>query len=379
MMMKMMMKNLGMSTALGLLILAACTDKNGDGLDVDPGNGSNNSPMATVKFELNTDASNAGAITRGATPVYTKEGFRILAFKQQDAPAGSDFIYAQDVPLDKLNFNESTLSGTVQLPIGIYKFVPMYWNPQSSTAVTVSPLTDQPLSSTLNLTHEPGNALPAIFLQNESVEDYPKYILGTTSTDNDPVKATINRAVSRVDLMFIRADKIGDNVYTEKSGENIFGGKTLKSISMQFTTVPSKVDFSGNKQEGTIDHTYLVDVANAITMGEGASTAVGTNGYTNYDAIEKNDIISGSAHVEGAYLFPNADDTPTTGLEIVVTPETGTARTISITKLLPLVRNHVTLVKVYVLGDNVFTTGVDFEVVIDTVWADSHTVEGEVK
>ena len=41
-------------------------------------------------------------------------------------------------------------------------------------------------------------------------------------------------------------------------------------------------------------------------------------------------------------------------------------------------RNKATLIRIYVLGENVFTTGVDFEVEVDTVWDGSNFVDGEI-
>ena len=56
----------------------------------------------------------------------------------------------------------------------------------------------------------------------------------------------------------------------------------------------------------------------------------------------------------------------------------GSTRTITLKDKIPVERNKATLIRIYVLGDNVFTTGVEFEVEVDTVWDGSNFVDGEI-
>ena len=90
------------------------------------------------------------------------------------------------------------------------------------------------------------------------------------------------------------------------------------------------------------------------------------------------DIVAGSAHLKGTYLIPNADNAATTGFSMQLTSGEGSARTIALQDKIPVERNKATLIRIYVLGENVFTTGVDFEVEVDTVWDGSNFVDGEI-
>ena len=94
--------------------------------------------------------------------------------------------------------------------------------------------------------------------------------------------------------------------------------------------------------------------------------------------VQPADIISGSAHLKGTYLIPNPDNTATTGFSMQLTSGEGSARTIALRDKIPVERNKATLIRIYVLGENVFTTGVDFEVEVDTVWDGSNFVDGEI-
>ena len=66
------------------------------------------------------------------------------------------------------------------------------------------------------------------------------------------------------------------------------------------------------------------------------------------------------------------------GFSMLLTSGKGSTRTIALTDKIPVERNKATLVRIYVLGDNVFTTGVDFDVEVDTVWDGSNFVDGEI-
>lgn len=338
----------------------ACTNdpENSDAAPTQSGN---------VAFDLRTPQA---ASARG--PVYNAGDFRILAFRD----AGSGFVYHQDIPLGGMTFDQSTLSGTVQLPAGDYKFLPSYG--------LVTPgnyswpvFTDAALSDALYVTHT-GESFPAVFMLNQALDAVPAY---TVSLDGpkQTVSSTLRRAVSRVDLLFIRADKDpATGAYTEKPGDDVFGPEKLASAQFAYTDANSRLGLSGEKVEGVFDATHTVAAsADVLTMGTGAGTKVGEDNY-DYENVQPADIISGSAHLKGTYLIPNADNTATTGLEVVLTSGEGNTRTIALENKIPVERNKATLIRVYVLGDNVFTTGVDFDVVVDTAWDGSNFVDGEI-
>ena len=132
------------------------------------------------------------------------------------------------------------------------------------------------------------------------------------------------------------------------------------------------------KAEGLFDVSHTIAVpADAVTTGTGVSTVVGADKY-DFENVQPADIISGSAHLKGTYLIPNPDNTPATGFSMLLTSGKGSTRTIALTDKIPVERNKATLIRIYVLGDNVFTTGVDFDVEVDTVWDGSNFVDGEI-
>lgn len=320
-----------------------------------------------VEFVTRTPLS---ASARG--PVYDAGDFRILAFRD----TGSGFVYLKDIPLEGMKFDATTLSGTVQLPAGAYKFLPSYGLVKPGN-YTWPDFTGAALSNALYVTHT-GGSFPAVFMLNEALDAVTVY---TVSLDGpkQTVSATLRRSVSRVDVLFIRADKDpATGAYTEKTGSDIFGPEKLASAKFSYTDANSRLGISGEKADGVFDATHTVDAtADVLTMGTGTATTVGADNY-DYENVQAADIISGSAHLKGTYLIPNADPTPTTGLELLLTSGEGNTRTIALTDKIPVERNKATLIRVYVLGDNVFTTGVDFDVVVDTAWDGSNFVDGEI-
>lgn len=367
--------------ALSLLAFAACSDNdemNNGGNSGD--NGNNNGPVATVNFELSTDAASSGTLTKALpAPTYDKDGFRILAFKKGDTT--EDYIYADDVNPATLNYDATNhvLSGQVQLPIGTYKFISMYGLPASSI-LAMPELSDAVLGADLKMTHAANQVLPSVFLDVNELASVKSYELGLESPgENETVSSKINRAVGRVDLLIVRAPQ----GTTPVAGDDVFGPSGIKNITLNFGDAKNTMDLTGHATEGTMAHTYTMDFpanAAAITMGENETEmTLGTADYKTYDNVEPGHIIRGSAHVSGAYLIPESDNTPATTLSMTFTPNEGTSRTINIVDAIPLKRNYVTLITIYVRGDNVFTTGVDFAVTIDPTWAGSQKAEVEVK
>lgn len=183
-------------------VAAACSDEGEKTGVTDPAAGN-------LQFVTRTPQAASG---RG--PVYDIGGFRILAFRN----TGSDYVYMQDVPLGAMSFDGSALSGTVQFPAGDYKFLPSYGLAAPGN-YTWPALTDAVLSDALCVTHTQ-ESFPAAFMLNAPLDAVPSC---TVSLDGpkQTVSATLRRAVSRVDVLFIRAEKdAATGVYTEKPGDD---------------------------------------------------------------------------------------------------------------------------------------------------------------
>lgn len=369
-------KKINLLWAATLFAVVACNDDHVNA----PAVPETDPSLATVTFDLDaTPLDHHATPLRSFGPSITKDGFRILAFKK--AAGGTDYIYTQDVPTAGMTVSGNRLAGTAQLPIGEYKFISTYglanssgysW-PQLTAASTV-------LADNLMLTHNTIDGTSAIFLEKKDINSLTNYSLGATPEPNDPVTATLARAVSRIDVLFLQATKSG-NTYTEISGPtDVFGNVTPASIEMQLKTMNQTTNLMGVPgTTSTFDGNYTItDMDNAIVIGSGNTTTVGTDSFTDYDNVTANAIKTGSAHVQGAYVLPNADNTPTGELTLVVTKDNETVRTIPITDKLPVERNKVTLVKVYVLGGTVFDTNVTFDVTVDTEWDGYNEVIDEV-
>lgn len=331
-----------------------------------------------AKTDAPTPSGNVQFVTRAPQPasargpVYTSDDFRILAFKK----SGADYVYLKDIPLGGMTFDGTSLAGTVQLAAGDYKFLPSYGLVTPGN-YTWPAFTDAVLSDALYVTHT-AESFPAVFMLNQPLDKVPSY---TVSLDGpkQTVSASLRRAVSRVDVLFIRADKdaaTGD--YTEKQGDDVFGPEKLAAVKLSFSDANSRLGLSGEKADGVFDASHTIAApADVVTMGTGDATVVGVDKY-DFENVQAADIISGSAHLKGTYLIPNADNTASTGFSMLLTSGEGSTRTIALTDKIPVERNKATLIRVYVLGDNVFTTGVEFKVEVDTVWDGSNFVDGEI-
>lgn len=377
----MKIKNIYLPVAL-LACLASCSEDDTVTGTTLPGD----METTEVKFEMNAKTETTSApLSRGITlPALTRDNFRIMAFKK--SLTGESYFYAQDVPLDRMALNNNLLSGTARLPIGEYKFVSTYGLKTDGgfALPTLTPVTTE-LTNDLNIAHGTVDGTSVFFLENGPLGNLPSYALGINSTANDPVSATLSRAVSRVDVLFIQAKKNNDGTYTEVSDSaDVFGVSQLAGIEMQFTGLNKNVNLVGDKiTTGTgslFDADFEVpNLDNTVTRGTSVEdTKVGTNDFLNYDNITVNDIKQGSAHVHGTYVLPFADSATTTGLTLLLTNGLGDQRTINVPGNLTLERNKVTLVKIYVLSGTVFNTDVVFNVTVDTAWLNANTVEGEI-
>lgn len=365
--------------------LVACSDDQ----KVNTTGSSGDGETTAVNFEMNANTGNYSAISRAVNlPAFEKNNFRIMAFKK--VPEGTNagkYLYAQDIATDALSLTNTKLSGEVRIPVGEYKFVSTYG--LNSGGFALPTLTSQTeLNDDINITHNTIDGSSVVFLENGTFDKLKSYRLGLDATANDNVTASLTRAVSRVDLLFIQATKNADGNYTEApdaSGIDVFGGQ-LANIEMQFTNLNQNVNLLGNRNSAKAPTLFQGNLAvqnleNAVTIGTAAAggTKVGTSTYKNYDSIAPEDIQKGSAHVHGAYVLPFEKGEIQTGLTLVLKNKIGDERTIKIPNILPLERNKVTLVKIRVLTGTVFHTNAQFEVTVDTVWLDeANTIEGEI-
>ena len=328
--------------------------------------------QTNVSFELDASMLDTGVSSRALTPVYNANGFSIYAFKQENNTG--EYKFAQMLNLSNAKYipDTKTYTGNASLEAGNYKFIPAYGINQSSN-ISLPINFSQPLTDEIVLAHSlsgsNGNNLPEIFLPAESEHNYRVENIRSFNMDingrlNESVRLQIERAVARVDVMFIKAIKNG-NTYTEvqtTQGQDIFGNQGLDKMELRFTNLNQRMNLLGLKQSspfnGTIDVQHLGGNGQAITIGSRAGASlIGTDNYLRFDDIHSDDIIYGAAHVFGSYLIPNNDEVPTTGLQVYIETAKGTkSRTINITNdndnLLPLARNKVTLVKIYILTGN---------------------------
>lgn len=376
--------NIRKSNLLMVLLasLAACSDDVTDDKKLSPGDGE----TTVVKFEMNANTGNYySPLSRSVNlPGITKDNFRIMAFKK--TPDGDKYIYAQDIPTSGMNYENNLLSGTVRLPIGEYKFVSTYGLVKDGGFVFPNPAPGtSELTDDLSINHNKVDGSSVLFLEEGSLETLHSYELGINSTANESVSASLTRAVSRVDVLFIQAKKNADGTYTEVSDSaDVFGVSQLANIEMQFTGLNKNVNLVGNKSttdSGSLfnENFTVPDLEETVTRGASTDdTKVGTPAFLSYDNISENDIKAGSAHVHGAYLLPYEDANTNTSLKLVLTNGLGDQRTIIVPKNLPLERNKVTLVKIHVLSGTVFNTDVNFHVTIDTAWLEAKSVDGEI-
>ncbi len=400
----------------GILAFLTLSCNNDDDVSTDDVN----KEYATVSFELDASELNMGVISRAISPSYDAGGFSIYAFKQ--AENGVDYEFAQTLNLAGATYipETKTLLANATLEVGTYKFLPAY-GLISNPNIAVPFSGNQRLSDEISLQHAPsqtyGNNLSEIFLYHPQMnynrmEDIPAYTMNTVGNLNQSVRLRISRAVARVDVMFIRAVKNG-NSYTEvptANGQDVFGNQGLGKLELRFDNLNQSMNLLGISQPGTFDAT--MDVQNlgidgdAVTIGTRQSASIiGTPDYIRFDSIRTDDIIYGAAHVFGSYLIPNNDESRTVSLQVYMETANGSrSRAIDISldnqRLLPLVRNKVTLVKIYILpnegggedpnppvppvppvppGPGIFESDVMLEVVIETDWDLSNSVEQPIR
>lgn len=390
----MKMKKLSLCMSILWVACAACSED-----DLPAKGGGIEEGMASVEFKTNTFLPARPAVSRSFAPEISKANFRILAFKKNSDDA---YVYTQDVPTENMQLADNVLSGSAVLPAGEYKFVPTYGavrTPAFSWCELAAGKTL--LADTLGLAHAEVDGTSVMFLETRPFSDLPSYAVGLTAATTDNVSSTVKRAVARVDLLFLHVKKNADGSYTEVSrGTDVFGGSLPKAVEMQFRDLNRTINLTGENATGgkpfsTFDAAYAVeDMPRAVTIGKGPATLLGTEEFTNYDYVTPADLRKGAAHVQGAYVLPYPQGILQTALTIVLTNASGKQRTIAVPAKLPLERNKVTLVKIYLLvddgneggggnedegggdgGGEVFDANVQFVVTVDTHWDGYQVVE----
>lgn len=347
-----------------------------------------------VNFELNANAIKYDVVNNAGlkySPEYSEDGFRIYAFRRIEN--GADYKFEKTINLTNMEYDpdKQKLIGSDLLNIGTYKFLSVYGVNQG--VLTTTPFNASTvLTDNFAMAYNGTAALNEIFVEDGPASTLKSYSLGLTSDANETVTATLKRAVSRVDIMFIKAKKEGE-VYTELpyTNGNAFGQKDIETLQLRYKDLNSSMNFFGSLLLGVLSDTTRINLSNftnIVTFGTAQATSVGQEDYARYDNVQESDLITGAAHVFGNYLIPNAENEKKVGLRIYIKPVGGEGRIITLADKLPIERNKVTLVKIYVIdnGDtpgpeepNVFTTKVNFEVEIETVWDGSNEVIGEVK
>ncbi|MDR2038213.1 MAG: hypothetical protein LBQ60_09840 [Bacteroidales bacterium] len=342
--------------------------------------------QANVGFELNIGATST-SISKSFIPAYALDAFSIYAFKKSEN--SGDYIFNKTINLQNFTYSDSEkkIVGTDSIDAGIYKFLPIYGLRNQSNTLGSPAMEGRMLNQDLVMEYNANTPLKEIFLQTGEIEDIPEYEI-TVLSPNPRIKYTLNRAVARVDLMLIKAVKNPDGSYTEQSypdGEDILGGNILEQIGFNFRSMNDRMNFFGRNLTGTpiSANLNLENPDQLVVVGTGTKTIIGSNTYDKYDHIESDDIIKGSAHIFGTYMIPNNDGSRTTGMDVYLKPVNGVGRRFNVSTLdnnhlLPLERNKITLVKVYVLEGNVFTPNVRFEVEVNIVWETPNKEEGEI-
>jgi len=327
--------------------------------------------VESVTFEVITNITSHGVKSKAYTPSYQANNLRIQAYKLDEGKG--DYYYSHTFTLPDANYSPltKTWKGDVTLQAGTYKFLPSY-GLSADGNITLPSFEGQTLNATNGFTYLPSNdyLFPEIFLPLKTAEEIKAYEVGPLGKQTETIRDSIFRAVSRVDVLFIKARKEG-NTYIEEpygNGLDIFGQRELGKLEFRFTDIANKMNILGQPQPGTtsarLNAPYIKE--GGVTIGTSTNgTIIGNKDYFRFDSIQSNDIMYGSAHVFGSYLLPDNEE-PTTQLQIYAEPQrkTGrwTSRTIDVIPInydaIPFEQNKVTLIKIYVLrGDHLF--GVD--------------------
>ena len=349
-----------------------------------------------VKFSMKTNGLMAYA-TKAPSSSYDVDGFRIFAFKQ----SGSDWLFTEELdltnPVYTPNATGSTggvFTGVAVLEEGVYRFVPTYGLNATGAGFTISDFTaDAAWNNTtpVSITHTTGS-MPEIFTLDSNFDEISNYTVALNVANAD-YTATISRAVARVDVVIVRATGNQTNYTEAADAASVFGNKTLETVTMEFTGVNPSMNYLGALPATStpFNYTYTIgagadaEVSADVLIGTAATGATyGTSGYQGYNSVAAGDVLQGAAHMYGPFLIPNANATATQGVTLNFIDSEGTSRPITLPAgSLPLERNYVTIIKIYLLenGDgtnppDIWSENVNFAVTMSTEYAGNHEVDG---
>ena len=350
-----------------------------------------------VKFTMKTDA--VMAVTKAPGNTYSADGFKIFAFRQD----GTDWKFMEELTLKNPVYTPSgtgtggILTGEAALDEGVYRFIPTYGLNATGAGYSIGDFTADQVwddASPVSITHTAGS-MPEIFTLSGAFGDISDYTV-TVGADNPGYNATITRAVARVDVLIVRATG-NQTTYVQAPNErSVFGEKTLATATMAFTGMNSNSNYFGAlpATPAPFNYTYTIGtggdatVADDVLIGTATTltdgTSYGTTGYQGYNAVAAADVLQGAAHLYGPFVIPNADATPAQTAVLTFTDSQGTDRVITLPAAsIPLERNYVTIIKIYLLEngdgtipDDIWSENVNFAVTLDTEYAGNHDVDG---
>ena len=395
-----------------------------------------------VDFELDASEilSLEGVSTRTNTPTYSKNNFKIYAFRQA---TDKSFKYEKTINVVGMTLTKNTagnyiLSGKDVVRIGIYKFLATYGTEQTNS---IEPWKWASLEA--GKMDIKAKLATEIFLPiGKTVTNLTEYDfkVSNPAAANEKVIETLKRAVSRVDIVFISARKMVGGGYFEQSYignyPDILGGYDTE-IDLKFNNITWSMNYFGTPLGTPNAAKPLTLTLNDLKRGTGTDKKItigtfkwdGTSAkataspifgstYKTFDNVLPAHIRENGAHVFGPYLFPNAAaQADVSKIESLVLRGTDpvskevTTRTIPINDPFKLEQNKVTLIKVYVLQGTkpvdpttpdpnkpdpnkpkdpdpgnpdpptppmVYETNVEFEVQITTAWLGSNSATAEI-
>lgn len=145
----------------------------------------------------------------------------------------------------------------------------------------------------------------------------------------------------------------------------------------------------GGLVSGTkISPSFKINLPDALTLGTAeVNSTLGTDGGDNdFENIKPGDIVKGGAHIYGSFVFPYesvTEGTPemtTLNIKVKSSYDEETKQNIRRTITVPnvkLIRNQVTLVKIFVPGEDLFHSKTTFNVTINKAWGYNNESWGE--
>lgn len=350
--------------------------------------------QGNVSIVLNTGDMNFSPSSRALGDL-AQNGFNIRAYRQGDS--NNNYYYYKNLDVSKFSYDPATkfLTGTLNLDYGTYKFLPSYGLANSGNFNWPNFENKAILTDDLYLQYSFG-ALNEIFLDTTPAADLTPFVLNLNDASANVYATTLKRAVGRVDIQFISADttSTGDIVLADR---DVTGGMATGSLKLTLDGVSPQMSMNGIVPEQSSDNnlvksTYTFsNLMNIVIKGENPSdNTIGTSTFNNnYNQIDASYLKSGSVYYPGPYFFPQYEPEGTSDdsayrkakatIEIQNTASIASQRIITLEDPIPVRRNRVTVIKIYVLSDHIYSTAAKFKIEVDTVWEGGQSVEGIIK